>query len=102
MADECALLAHRVDTAMRHRRCARRARPGFRGACHRAALRADPLASSGLRMTHAHRRNIGRPDAQIGRPKAGVNDVRDGLGPYLAVDGVTALRTGNRTFPRVL
>jgi len=35
-------------------------------------------------------------------PKARVNDVRDGLRPYLAVDAVTALRTGNRTFPRVL
>jgi hypothetical protein len=29
-------------------------------------------------------------------------DVRDGLGPYLAIDAVTALRTGNRAFPRVL
>jgi len=28
----------------------RRGRPGFRGACHRAALRADPVAPSGLRV----------------------------------------------------
>jgi hypothetical protein len=26
--------------------------PGFRGACHRAALRADPLAPSGLRFSN--------------------------------------------------
>jgi hypothetical protein len=36
--------------------------PGFRGACHRAALRADPLASSGLRLLVACRfcRTTGR------------------------------------------
>ncbi len=30
--------------------------PGLRGACHRAALRADPLAPSGLRLSPTARR----------------------------------------------
>ena len=48
----------RMERSVIRDRC--RVNPGFRGACHRAALRADPLAPSGLRFRLVlHRRRIG-------------------------------------------
>jgi hypothetical protein len=45
--DHLTLVARMERSAIRGRN--RREIPGLRGACHRAALRADPVASSGLR-----------------------------------------------------